>query len=258
MKLAISGKGGVGKTTTTSLLARAFADAGHRVLAVDADPNATLAACLGFPDPEDITPLNEMADLIEERTGVRPGTPGAVFKLNPRVDDIPERFAVHRDGISLLRMGAIKSGGSGCYCPENAFLKSLISHLLLGRQDVLIMDMVAGVEHFGRGTAEAVDWLLIVAEPSRQSVATARRIKSLASDIGLAQLAVVGNKIRDTKERDFLISAVAPLPLIGAIPFDDGLRQAELEGRPPEASLPAVKQEIDKAIQQLNARSAAQ
>ena len=238
MKIAVTGKGGVGKTTVCALLAQAFARAGRRVLAVDADPNATLAACLGFPDADTITPLSEMAELIEERTGVKPGTSGAMFKLNPRVDDIPERFAVEHNGIRLLRMGAIKSGGSGCYCPENAFLKSLVSHLLLAEQDVMIMDMEAGVEHLGRATAQGADWLLIVVEPSRQSVETAKRIQALAGDIGLTRLGVVGNKCRDDRERDFILKSVAPMPLLGVIPYDDALRRAEVEGRPPHFDLP--------------------
>ena len=251
MKLAVTGKGGVGKTTVCALLARAFADAGRFVLAVDADPNATLASCLGFPDPDAITPLSEMAEVIEERTGVRPGTQGAIFKLNPRVDDIPERFSVSHTGIRLLRMGAVKRGGAGCYCPENAFLKSLVSHLFLVEQDVLIMDMEAGVEHFGRGTAQGVDWLLIVVEPSRQSADTAGRIRPLAGDIGLTRLGVIGNKCRSDEEREFIARSVAPLPLLGAIPYDDALRLAELEGRPPESSQAAVGDEIQKIISQL-------
>ena len=251
MKLAVTGKGGVGKTTICALLARAFADSGHRVVAVDADPNATLGSSLGFSDHNAITPLSEMAELIEERTGVRPGTQGAIFKLNPRVDDIPERFCTKHEGVTLLRMGALKRGGSGCYCPENAFLKSLVSHLFLVEQDVLIMDMEAGVEHFGRGTAQGVDWLLIVVEPSRQSVETAGRIRSLAGDIGLTRLGVIGNKCRSEQEREFIVRSAAPSPLLGAIPYDDALRLAELEGRPPEPSQAAVGEEIHKIMAQL-------
>ncbi len=255
MKIAVTGKGGVGKTTTCALLARAFADRGQRVLAVDADPNATLAFCLGFPDPEGIPPINEMSELIEERTGVKPGTPGAIFKLNPRVDDIPSRFAVPHDGISLLRMGAIKNGGAGCYCPENAFLKSLVSHLFLSERDVLIMDMEAGVEHFGRGTARGVDWLLIVVEPSRQSLETARRIRELAGDIGLTHIGVIGNKCRNANEKAYIQQGIAPLPLLGVLPFDDALRLAEQTGRPPETSQPGVADELAAILQYLHEES---
>lgn len=251
MKVAVTGKGGVGKTTTCALLAKAFAAVGHRVLAVDADPNATLASCLGFPSPDSITPLSEMAELIEARTGVKPGTPGAFFKLNPRVDDIPEKFSVEHDGVRLLRMGAVKSGGSGCYCSEGAFLDSLVSHLLMAEHDVLIMDMEAGIEHLGRGTARGVDWLLIVVEPSRQSVDTAKRIRLLAGDIGLNQLGVIGNKFRTEQESDFILKSVSPLPVLGMLPYDESLRQAEMEGRAPEAVRPEIAREIQRIVDQL-------
>ncbi|MHB9036909.1 MAG: ATP-binding protein [Armatimonadota bacterium] len=244
----MTGKGGVGKTTVCALLARSYADAGNRVLAVDADPNTTLASCLGFPSPETIPSLTEMSDLIEERTGVKPGTPGAVFQMNPRVDDIVERFSVMHNGISLLRMGMVKSGGAGCYCPENAFLKNLISHLFVGEQDVLIMDMEAGVEHLGRGTVRNVDWLLVVVEPSRQSMDTARRIQTLAADINLTRVGVVCNKCRNEDEKEYVARNLAPLPLLGVLPYDESLRRSEQEGRPPEASLPGVDTAINNII----------
>ncbi|MCL5104860.1 MAG: carbon monoxide dehydrogenase accessory protein CooC [Armatimonadetes bacterium] len=251
MKLAVTGKGGVGKTTICALLARAYADAGNRVLAVDADPNTTLASCLGFPSPENIPSLTEMSDLIEERTGVKPGTPGAIFQLNPRVDDIVERFSVSYNGISLLRMGMVKSGGAGCYCPENAFLKSLISHLFFGEQDILIMDMEAGVEHLGRGTVKSVDWLLVAVEPSRQSMDTAKRIQTLAADIGLTRIGAVCNKCRSEEEKEFVVKSLDPLPILGVLPYDESLRRSELEGRPPESSLPTVDTEIQNIISRL-------
>lgn len=251
MKVAITGKGGVGKTTISALLAMALADAGHKVLAIDADPNATLAPCLGFPSPESIVPLSEMTDLIEERTGARPGDPGSFFKLNPFVGDVAERFAVQHNGISLLRMGMIKRGGAGCYCPENIFLKNLISHLIMSEQDMLIMDMEAGLEHLGRGTAAGVDWLLIVAEPTRQSAETTKRIQLLANDIGLTRLGVIGNKSHGIQEDQFLAKSVAPIPVLGVIPYDEALRAAEIEGRAPKASLPAVDRVIDEIVAHL-------
>lgn len=250
-KLAITGKGGVGKTTITSLLAMALLDKHRRVLVVDADPNATLAACLGFPDPDTIPPLNEMSELIEERTGVKPGSSGLIFKLNPRVDDIPDRFAVQHNGIRLLRMGSIKTGGTGCYCPENAFLKTLVTHLLLSDQDILLLDMEAGVEHLGRGTAQAVDWLLIAVEPSRQSMHTAKRIQSLAHDIGITNIGIVGNKCRDGSDTEFIMNAADPVPVLGTLPLDDHLRRSELDGHAPEPSLPEVGVQIEHIINQL-------
>lgn len=251
MKVAITGKGGVGKTTVSALLAQAFLHLDHRVMVVDADPNSTLAACLGFPNPEKITPLSEMVDLIEERTGVKPGTQGAVFKLNPRVDDIPGQFAVEHDGISLLRMGMIKNGGAGCFCPENAFLRNLLSHLFLADGDVLIVDMEAGLEHLGRATVADVDWLVIVVEPSAQSAQTAKRIELLAGQIGLTRIGVVGNKCRSDAEKEFIQQAIGSLPLLGVIAYDDDLRRAELEGRPPKPGLLSVNDEIGAIVASL-------
>jgi len=232
MKIAISGKGGVGKTVLASLLSTVLAELGYSVLAIDADPNATLASALGFPHPERITPISEMCDLIEERTGARPGQAAAYFKLNPRVDDIPEKYWVEHNGIKLMVMGRLKKGGSGCYCPENAFLEALLAHILLRRDEVVIMDMEAGVEHLGRATARAVDQMLIVVEPSKASTETAYRIRELAKDIGLENVAVVANKIRSEQDRDFLISAMPDFEFLGFIPYDQSIIEAGLGNFP--------------------------
>jgi len=232
MKIAISGKGGVGKTVLASLLSTILAELGYSVLAIDADPNATLASALGFPHPERITPISEMCDLIEERTGARPGQAAAYFKLNPRVDDIPEKYWVEHNGIKLMVMGRLKKGGSGCYCPENAFLEALLAHILLRRDEVVIMDMEAGVEHLGRATARAVDQMLIVVEPSKASTETAYRIRELAKDIGLENVAVVANKIRSEQDRDFLISAMPDFEFLGFIPYDQSIIEAGLGNFP--------------------------
>ena len=173
MKIAVSGKGGVGKTSITALLCSSFNKAGYKVLALDTDPDANLAATLGFPNPEKIVPIMELKELIAERTGVQPETMGIFFKLNPTVDDIRERFSVTHNGISLLVMGRIKKAGTGCYCPENAFVKELVGHLLLDEKDVVIMDMEAGIEHLGRGTSRDVDAFIVVVEPGRRSFETA-------------------------------------------------------------------------------------
>src|SRR5512136_87772 len=209
MKIAISGKGGVGKTLLSALLTREFANNGYSILAIDADPDTNLASALGFPHPDEITPISEMKDLIEERTGNKPGQPGSWFKLNPKVDDIPEKYAQRLDGIRLMVMGKVKRGGSGCYCAENTLLQSLMAHLLVARNEVVILDMAAGIEHLGRATARAVDKLIIVVEPGRKSIETALRIKNLARDIGITAIAAVGNKIRNTADREFIINNLA-------------------------------------------------
>jgi len=202
-------------------------------LAVDADPDANLAATLGFPDPYGITPMIEMKELIEERTGVKPGTRAVFFKMNPTVDDIPDKYAVEHEGIRLMVMGSPRPGGSGCFCPENSFLKALISHLLLRREEVVVMDMEAGIEHLGRGTAEAVDALLVVVEPGMRSVETARKIKAMAMDLGIKRIFAVGNKVRSERDKNFLLESMREFEFLGFIPFSERLLLAELEGRPP-------------------------
>jgi CO dehydrogenase maturation factor len=246
MKIAISGKGGVGKTLLASLLSRLFAEAGYAVLAIDADPNSNLAITLGFPHPEKITPISEMRDLIEERTGTPPGKSGGFFKLNPKVDDLPDKYFQKHDGIKLMVMGRIKKGGTGCYCSENALLQALTTHLLLERNDVVIMDMEAGVEHLGRATAKAVDKLIIVVEPSRTSVETAHRIDKLAREIGLKNIAVVGNKIRSQQDRDFLTTNLSGFQFLGFIPYDQAVVEADVNNRPVTSASPKVASEVKK------------
>jgi len=251
MKIAISGKGGVGKTLLASLLAHTFASSGYSVLAIDADPDANLAATLGFTHPEAIVPISEMKDIIAERTETQPGRSGAYFRLNPRVDDLPEKYWQKLDGIRLMVMGRIKKGGSGCYCPENALLKALMNHLLLARNEVIIMDMEAGIEHLGRATAGAVDKLIVVVEPGRRSLETARSIKELARDIGLKNISVVGNKIRTQSDRDFITASLPDFAFLGFIPYDQAIVDADLADQPMVNASAAVMDEVRKIYQRL-------
>lgn len=234
MKIAITGKGGVGKTTLTALLAQSYADAGRQVLAVDADPSPCLAGALGFPAElrAQLHPIAEMDALIEERTGAKPGTVGGFFTLNPRVDDIPERFSVQHRGVRLLEMGSVDLGGSGCICPESAMLKTLFTHLLFRKDDILLLDMYAGVEHLGRATVDFVDAMLVVVEPTRRSLGTAAQIKKLANDIGLMRLYLVGNKVRNEEEMAFLESESPGIPLLGCLPADMKVQEADRLGIP--------------------------
>jgi CO dehydrogenase maturation factor len=253
VKIAISGKGGVGKTTLSSLLAQAYADSGKQVLAVDADPSPCLAGALAFP-PElraQLKPIVEMDELIEERTGAKPGTVGGFFTINPRVDDIPERFSVIQRGVRLLEMGAVKMGGSGCICPESAMLKTLFTHLLFRKDDVLILDMYAGVEHLGRATVDFVDAMLIVVEPTRRSLGTAVQIMKLAQDIGLKRFLLVGNKVRDESEAAFLRAESSGIPLLGIIPAEPAVQEADRMGLAVYDHVPSIRQAAQEMAQKL-------
>jgi CO dehydrogenase maturation factor len=248
MKISITGKGGVGKTTLAALLAQAYADLGRQVLAVDADPSPCLAGALGFPEHlrAELRPISEMDELIHERTGARPGTVGGFFTINPRVDDIPERFSkVHRD-VRLLEMGAVDIGGAGCICPESAMLKTLFTHLLFRKDDILILDMYAGVEHLGRATVDFVDAMLVVVEPTRRSLGTAEQIKKLAEDIGLTRLWLVGNKVRDEDEAAFLRAETPGLPVLGLLPADLAVQEADRLGIAVYDHVPGLHQEAQR------------
>ncbi len=255
MKIAISGKGGVGKTLLSAFLSHIFAESGYSVIAIDADPDANLASTLGFPHPEQITPISELEDLIEERVGVRPGTSGAFFKLNPKVDDLPESYSVKMDGIRLMSMGRIKRGGTGCYCPEGALLQALVSHLLLQRDEVVILDMEAGIEHLSRGTTKAVDKLIIVVEPGRRSIETARTINELSKDLGLESIGVVGNKIRNEADKEFIKSSVAGIEILGFIPYDPAISKADLANEPLFTACPQTATEVKNIYNKLMSAS---
>ena len=250
-KIAIAGKGGVGKTTLAALLAHIYAEAGQSVIAIDADPAASLAYALGLPEAvaTRITPIAEMEELIYERTGAKPGTSGGFFTLNPRVDDIPDRFSVIHQGIRLLQLGSISKGGSGCICPESAILKALITHLILYRNEVLILDMEAGTEHLGRATANAVDAFIIVVEPGRRSIGTAQTIRHLATDIGVTRCYVMGNKVRDENDRDYIRRNIPPdLPVIGFLSFNPQAVEADMRGDAIFSAAPNLLKEAHQVV----------
>jgi CO dehydrogenase maturation factor len=253
-KIAVSGKGGVGKTTLAALLAHIYADEGRSVIAIDADPAGGLAGALGFPLElsQKLIPISEMDELIYERTGAKPGTSGGFFSLTPRVDDIPERFSVMHGGIRLLRLGSIEAGGSGCMCPESALLRALVTHLLLYRDEMMIMDMEAGVEHLGRATAQAVDAMLVVVEPGRRSLEVAERVRALAEDLKVTRLYTVGNKVRAETDREF-IAAHSPLPVIGYLSANPDVIEADLRGQSVYTVAPQAVEEARAVVAALQA-----
>jgi CO dehydrogenase maturation factor len=253
MKIAVSGKGGVGKTTLSALLARALAERGLKVLAVDADPDANLGQALGFPDYDKIVPVSEMKDLIEERTEAQKGESGmgTFFKLNPTVADLPETLSSEHKGVRLMVMGTVKKGGAGCICPASTMLKALMTHLVLLREDALILDMEAGLEHLGRATSRGVDFLIVVVEPGRRSVDTAQHIRRLAGDIGVKRVLLVGSKTRGEKDRQFLQEALPDFEFLGFIDYDDEIISCDMRDVCPADSAEQAKKEATAMAQRL-------
>ena len=233
MKLAISGKGGVGKSTISGTLARLYAADGHRVLAVDADPDANLASALGLPSSlrSQIHTISTERQLIEERTGAKVRQFGQMFKINPDVADIAEKYGIHHAGVDLLVLGAVQHAAGGCACPESVLLKSLVSHLVLRQGDIVILDMEAGIEHLGRGTAMGVDLMMAVVEPGRRSVETAERVRQMSADLGIGRFGVVLNKSADPVEDSrWIANEFGAEHLLGTIPLDVRIARADRQG----------------------------
>lgn len=235
MKIAVSGKGGVGKTTVTSVIARSLLHHGMKVLAIDADPNANLALALGMSpaEAEKIIPIAENAPLIEEKTGVKPGSSGALFRLSFRVDDIIERFSVTTaSGVNLIVMGAVRSSGQGCMCPANTLIRAILRHLLIQSGEAVLVDLEAGVEHFGRGTAEHVDIMLIVTEASLKSLETVKRVHKLSREQGIDTIFVVGNRVADSSDKAMITKFCESqgFHLLGLIPHDDVIKKSDAQG----------------------------
>lgn len=235
MKIAVTGKGGVGKTTFAAILARLYADEGRPVLAADVDPDANLGLALGFPEEEleQIVPISKMKDFINERTGVDPTGINKFFKLTPKVDDIPDMYARECNGVKLLVLGTVDVAGSGCVCPEHIVLKRLLSHLTIQNEDVVIMDMEAGLEHLGRGTAENMDQFVAVIEPGARSMQTYKKVKELATGLGVDQVRVVANKVRNEADEQFIRERIPAEDLLGFVHYSEGVIDADRRGISP-------------------------
>ena len=244
MKVAITGKGGVGKTTFASTLCRLYAAEGRTVLAADVDPDANLGLALGFSEEEvnAIVPISKMRKLVEERTGANAAN--KFFKLNPQVSDIPDTYAKEINGVKLLVMGTVETGGSGCVCPEHVMLKAILSSLAFRKDDVVVMDMEAGLEHLGRGTASMMDQFVVVIEPGARSIQTYGKVKELAADLGITQVRVVANKVRSAEDEEFIRSRIPEEDLLGFIHYNADVIDADRNGKSPYDFSPEAVEEI--------------
>ncbi len=256
MKIAISGKGGVGKTTLAGVMARILADRGRKVLAIDADPDSNLASAIGFPKEASakLSPIASMTSLIEERTGARKGTFGSLFKLNPKVDDLPDEMGVTHHGVKLLLLGCIPQGGGGCFCPENVLLKNLVRYLLVQQGEALIIDMEAGLEHLGRGSTGYVDALIIVVEPGQRAINTARQIRKLGEDLHIKNMMIVGNKVDSDQDREIIEQNLSDFPVLGYMSFNPKVLQADREGKSPYDIDEKIKEEVRAILTELEKR----
>ena len=225
MKIAVTGKGGVGKTTFAATL----------------DPDANLGLALGFSEEEldAIVPITKMRKLIEERTEA--DETNRFFRMNPKVDDIPDLYAKTHCGVKLLTLGTVE--------------KRIINHLVLRSDDVVILDMEAGLEHLGRGTTEGMDQFIVVIEPGARSVQTYRNVKRLAEDLGVSQVRVVANKVRDEKDEAFVKSKIPAEDLLGFIHYNSEVIDADRQGKSPFDFSPSAKAEIQKIKEKIDAEA---
>jgi CO dehydrogenase maturation factor len=237
-------------------MARLLADQGRKVLAIDADPDSNLASAIGLPkelQPK-LSPIAAMTSMIEERTGSKKGSYGTMFKLNPKVDDLPDEMGVVYQGVKLLLLGCIPQGGGGCFCPENVLLKNLVRHLLVQGDEALIIDMEAGLEHLGRGSTGYVDALIIVVEPGQRAIHTAQQIKKLGEDLQIKRILIVGNKVSSEEDRKIIEESLSNFPILGHMSYNPKILQADREGRSPYDLDGKIKEEVKKILTELEKR----
>jgi CO dehydrogenase maturation factor len=235
MKIAVSGKGGVGKTLVAAGLARGFAERGLKTIAIDADSSPNLGLTLGLSTGETrkIVPITENKELVESKTST--GYSG-VYRLSFTVDDIVHDYSVTTPfGVNLIVMGTVRSMGSGCMCAPNAVIRALLRHLIVDRNEAVVLDLEAGVEHIGRGTARQVDALLIVADSNLKSLEIAKHIHDLAANAGMKHLYLIGNRIMNETQKEAVISYAEKngLSTLAFIPFDEKVTEADMLGETP-------------------------
>ncbi|OHB63588.1 MAG: hypothetical protein A2Y77_05180 [Planctomycetes bacterium RBG_13_62_9] len=251
MKIAIGGKGGVGKTTVCAVWAQLFAEEGHDVLAIDADPSLSLGAAFGLPAERTPKPLIEMKDLIAERTGTRKDALGAYFRLNPAVSDLPEEHWLKVGNVKLLVLGAVTRAGGGCACPAGAFLKALLTHTILQRDELVLVDLAAGVEFMGRASVQGIDAFVVVVEPGGRSIETAGNLAAMAGDLGIGFVGAVANKVTESAQLDVIRSQLDGIPLLGSVAYRKSIQEADLQRTPVIQADAAAVQELNEARHRL-------
>jgi len=232
VKIAIGGKGGVGKTTVCAIWAQLFAESGFNVLSIDADPNTTLGSAFGLAPQQCPEPLIKMKQLIAERTGTGKDAVGAYFRLNPKVSDLPEKYWLETNGLKLLVLGAITQAGAGCACPEGAFLKALLRHTILQRQELVLVDLAAGVEFMGRASVQGIDAFVAVVEPGGRSIETANNIAKMAKELGIGCVGTIANKIAEPAQTEVIKSQLKDTVLLGTLGYSRSLQEADLRRAP--------------------------
>jgi CO dehydrogenase maturation factor len=276
MKIAIGGKGGVGKTTVCSVWAQLFAAEGHDVLAIDADPSLSLGAAFGLPPAARPKPLIEMKDLIAERTGTRKDGVGAYFRLNPAVHDLPEEHwlkvanglpdlerasrgdsspgnqaGLGDSSVKLLVLGAVTRAGGGCACPEGAFLKALLTHTILQRDELVLVDLAAGVEFLGRASVQGIDAFVVVVEPGSRSIETAGNIAAMARELGIGVVGAVANKVIEPAQLEVIRAQLKGVDLLGSVAYSRLIQEADLKRAPVVQADAAVVRALDEARRRL-------
>ena len=251
MKIAVTGKGGVGKTSFAATLARIFAEEGRNVLAADADPDANLGLALGFPEEvvDSIIPISKMRKMIEERTGA--DKDNTFYVLNPKVSDIPDKYEKLYNGVRLLLLGTVDTAGGGCVCPENVILKRIISNLVLHQKDVVILDMEAGLEHLARGTTSGMEQFIVVIEPGTRSIQTYRNVKRLALGLGVQQVRVVASKVKDEQDEFFNREKIPEEDFLGFIHYNPDILRADRMGLSPYDCSRELIQEVKEIIKRM-------
>ncbi|MHC4460582.1 MAG: ATP-binding protein [Planctomycetota bacterium] len=251
LKIAIGGKGGVGKTTVCAVWAELFAQDGCEVLAIDADPNTNLASAFGIPSEQNPEPLIKMKQLIAKRTGTEKDAVGSYFRLNPKVSDLPQKHWIEVNGVKLLVLGAITQAGAGCACPEGAFLKALLTHTILQRQEVVLVDLAAGVEFMGRASVQGVDAFVVVVEPGGRSIETANNVAKMARELGIRGVGAIANKITETTQTDVIKSQLKDIALLGSLHYSRAVQEADLRCTPTIKADTELVEELTRAKKEL-------